>query len=212
MSRSRGFMLVESLVGMFVFAVVLALSTSLFAFGTRVFSRETSGATLQQDLIGAKNLLLDDLSIAGYRPDDLVASAAGAFTVLDSADVFDEVALGSSLDSLDFRGDVDSDGSTNRICYRVLGGSLRRALKSDDSTLCSTVWSDPSDDEEEVLLTGVQTFDLAFLDSSRAMVAEADVEDGGPRSRYVQVTLTVQGNVKGGSVSRTARGETAIRN
>ena len=210
----RGATVIEHLVVIVILTIVLAASTSLFSFGTRTFSRETVAVTLQEDMVGAKNMILDELSIAGYRPTELVANgpfpAIGATTILSSADVIDVVNPGGSsglttFDDLDFRADVDSDQDTDRICYRLVSGQLRRRVIEDPALDCST-------GTEELLLQNVTGFAVQILDASRNVLTKEDVEDGTPSGRFAQVTLTVQSAVKGGTVRRTARGETAIRN
>ena len=212
MSRrdQSGATLIESLITIVILGIVLATSSSLFAFGTRVVSRESVAVVLQEELVGAKNMLLDDLSIAGYRPDDLIASAAGPFASLPSSDVFDVVNPGASttlsvFNDLDFRGDVDSDGDTDRICYRLVSGELRRRIVDDVTADCSTA-------TEELLLSNVTALEVQLLDANRTVLTKQDVEDGDPKARFAQVTIALQNTVKGGAVSRRARGETAVRN
>ena len=61
-----GFTLPELLVTMAVFTIIMGIAGGLFANGARVFSREASAVAHQNDLAAAKNILLDDLSIAGF--------------------------------------------------------------------------------------------------------------------------------------------------
>ena len=149
MSRRNqaGATVIEHLIVIVIMTIVLAASTSLFAFGTRTFSRETVTVTLQEDMVGAKNIILDELSIAGFRPTELVANGPfppiGATTILSSADVIDVVNPGGSsslttFDDLDFRADVDSDQDTDRICYRLVSGQLRRRVIEDPAADCSS--------------------------------------------------------------------------
>lgn len=206
---ARGLSLVESLVVTLLLAGVLALGSSLFAGSTRTFSRETTRVFLQQDLAGAVNMVLDDLSIAGHRPDDLLASPAGAYATLPPSEVFEVVDVSGATDTVSFRGDVDSDGTTERVCYRVHTGELTRAV-TDVGTSCAAIWADASDDEEEVLLEQVQSFELTFLAGDRSVLAEDDVEAAG--ARFARVHVVTRLAAKGGDVERSNRGETAIRN
>jgi type II secretory pathway pseudopilin PulG len=208
-STERGFSIVESLVVTLLVAGVLALGSSLFAGATRTFSRETTRVFLQQDVTAAVNMVLDDLSVAGHRPDDLLASAAGAYAVLPTSEIFESVDLAGTTDTVSFRADVDSDGTTERLCYRVHSGMLTRSV-TDVGTSCASIWADPSDDEEEVLLEQVESFDLTFLAEDRTVLAEADVEASGARS--VRVDVVTRLAAKGGDIERSNRGETAIRN
>ena len=212
--QQSGVTLIENLVTTLVLMVVLALASSLFAFGTRVFSRETTSVALQADLAGAKNMLLDDLSIAGYRPTELLANGpyppSGSTTVLPTSDIIDVVNPGGSasltvFDDLDFLGDVDSNEDTDRVCYRLASGELRRRVVDDPTLACSS-------GTEELLLSNVAALNVQILDATRAVLTKAQVEAGSPAPRFAQVTVAVQNNVKGGSVWREARGETAIRN
>jgi len=195
----RGSSLIESLVVVVILSTILAMTTSVFSFTTRVFSRETVGVGLQGDVAAAANVVLDDLSIAGYRPEDLLAAGPFAAAPTDSI----RVTLGTS-DQIDFFGDVDpGQAGTERICYAVVGGRLERSIQP-RSGACGTGLV-------ETLAERVTSFDLAFLDSNHAaLTTETPIENG--LARYVQVTLAVEDEVKGGRVTKRAVGETAIRN
>ena len=196
-----GFTLVESLVVLVILRGVLAIATSILASGTVTFSRATTLVELREDLAGAKNVVLDDLSIAGYRPDDLVA--AGPF-VPSPVDSFQAVGLGTNLDSVAFWGDVDSNGTTDRVCYDVVAGVLRRSIQA-KADACGTVpW--------DTLATEVQALDLTFLPADRTAAALTQAQVLAGEARYVQVEITIELPAKGGAVTKALRGETAIRN
>jgi prepilin-type N-terminal cleavage/methylation domain-containing protein len=204
--RASGYTLLETLVVMIIFAIVLAMTTTFVAGATRVFSRETRAVDLQGDLAGTVSVLLDDLSIAGYGVDA-------------STNPFDpSTSIGSSLDTVEFLGDIDSDGDADRICYSVTSGALGRSVQ-EMGQACGT-------NAAETLATNVQSFDLSFLGqtatngTTRAALTEAQTEALGKRCAsaapsgpcYIQVRMVVQAAAKGGNVTKTIAGEAAIRN
>ncbi len=132
-----------------------------------MFSRETTSVTLQADMAGAKNI-----SSTSFRSRDSADRARrqrarilpiGSTTVLPTADVIDVVNPGGSsslteFDDLDFRADVDSDEDTDRVCYRLVSGQLRRRVIEDPAArlLGGT---------EELLAQNVAGFAVQILDA-----------------------------------------------
>ncbi len=89
-----GFTLIELLVVMVIIIVVFATATRLMMASTAVFTRESANVKIGQDLAAAKNIFLDDLSIAGY--------------LATPSTTFESVTTGSNSDAVTFRGDIDS--------------------------------------------------------------------------------------------------------
>lgn len=202
---ASGYTLVETLVVTGILATIVALTAGFIAAGTRVFSRETRAVELQGDLAGSVGVLLDDLSIAGYG----VASTSNPFV---------DVVVTGGLDSVEFQGDVDSDGAADRICYSVSSGALVRSVQPAASACGANT--------PQTLASNVQSFNLTFLGqtaangTTRATLAETEIETAGKRCAsappsgpcYVQVQLTAQASAKGGNVTKTITGESAVRN
>lgn len=187
----NGFGLIELLVVMLILGIVTAMTSSLFAQGTRTFSRETTAVDLHSDVAAAKNIFLDDVSVAGFRPDGAPADPNfGAVT-----------AAGTTLDGIEILADIDSDGDTDRICYRVTGATLERHVQDAAGACPANDWT--------TLAENVTRFNATFLDADHATVLD---DASAPGAFYVQVEITLGTQAKGGPVTRTIFGEVAIRN
>lgn len=214
---SSGFSLPELLVTIVVFGVVLVITGSLFGTGIRVFSRETTAVTQQNDLAAAKSILLDDLSIAGFQ----VAGGTNPFLAVNTA---------GALDSIEFLGDSNSDfedatpGVIEKICYDVSGGVLRRSEQP------STGACGSGPNGWQALASDVIEFNLFLFNSVRAPITDANAMLAGlqcwptppatakrpdsERQRHLlRVRLTSRDlNVRQQVVQKQLTGEAAIRN
>lgn len=193
LSTDSGRTLIEVLIVGLVMSIVVGLTASLFAAGTRTFSRETTSVSLHVDLAAAKNVVLDDLSIAGYRPDGFIA---GPFVPI--------TATGGEIDQIAFVGDVDSDGASERICYSVDTRRLVRTVQS-ALLLCGV-------GQAETLAEDVESFNVVFYDAGRNLMDDTAVLLNPEDVRYVQVILGVSAVAKGGTITKTISGEVALRN
>ena len=113
----EGVSLIEFLVAVVILSIVSATLFTLFAAGTQSFSYGTKTADLQTGEAGALNVVLDDLSVAGY----LRTGPSFAFTSVT-------LAAGTTSASITFEGDVNSDGNLDQLTYYVAGGELRRMI------------------------------------------------------------------------------------
>jgi prepilin-type N-terminal cleavage/methylation domain-containing protein len=187
----RGFTIIELLVVVGIVVVILGLTSGLMSDTTFVFSRETATAGIINDLAAAKNVLLDDLSIAGY--------------LKTPATTFVNVTTAGSSDAVDFEGDVDSDLSPNRICYRVSGGALQRQATTAGTACAANGW--------ETLVTNVTAFDLSFTDATRTTVlTPAQVIAGNAKYARVTITMNTGQTLKGPAIVKSIFGEVALRN
>lgn len=194
-----GFTLTELLVVTVILAGVIATTTKLMMASTLAFARENATVKVQQDLAAAKNIFLDDLSIAGYKA--------------TPATTFESVTTQSAADAVTFRGDVDSSGGAHadRICYRLSGGALERKVVlggASSPAACGTSGF-------ETLVDGVSVFTLTFKNGSRATIPSSNTSgilDGSANARYVQLLLTIDQTVGGATISKTINGEVALRN
>jgi prepilin-type N-terminal cleavage/methylation domain-containing protein len=192
--QAPGYTLVEALVVTAILGVVLAMTTTVMSLSSQTFTREKTIVSLQQDLAAAKTIFLDDVSIAGYLKTPTTTFPSGGVTT-------------GTLSSIRFEGDVDSDGTADRLCYQVSGGVLQRKKIASGADCSSTgTW--------ENLVGGVTAFTVTFLNSSRTTLTDAQVIAGtspGP-ARYVDVLLTIQAAAGGTTVAKSIYGEAALRN
>jgi prepilin-type N-terminal cleavage/methylation domain-containing protein len=197
--KAGGFTLIELLVATALLTGVVATATKLMMASTLSFARENATVKVQQDLAAAKNILLDDLSIAGY-------TATPSTT-------FESVTTQSAADAVTFRGDVDSSGGSHpdRICYRLTGGALQRKVVLGGAAAPAACGSTGF----ETLIDDVSAFTLTFLDGSRTKIPPSSVSeiiDGSADPRYVQLLMTIHQTVRGATISKTIHGEVALRN
>jgi prepilin-type N-terminal cleavage/methylation domain-containing protein len=187
-----GLTLVELLVVIVILSVVLAMTATLMFSATRTFARERAIVDKQADLAAANHVFVDDMSIAGY-----LTTATNTFPGLTTG----------TLSTVTFEGDIDSDGTVDRLCYQVASGVLQRKRIASGADCSSTgTW--------ENLIGDVTAFTLTFLNASRASLTDAQVvaaTSPGP-ARYVDVLLTVQASYGAGTITKSITEEVALRN
>jgi prepilin-type N-terminal cleavage/methylation domain-containing protein len=196
-NRPAGFTLVELLVVTTITVTIFAAATKFIMSSTYVSARETSAVKVAEDLAAAGNIFLDDMSIAGY---------AGNGAKLATNATFIAVTTQTASDAVTFEGDIDSNGTTDRICYRVSGGSLQRKIVG-TGVACGTTGF-------ETLVDNVNTFTITFLDNSRAVIpsgSASGILDGTANPRYVQITLSLNPTLPT-LPAKTMKGEVALRN
>ena len=181
-----------------IITVVFAAATRLMMASTVVFTRESANVKMGQDLAAAKNMFLDDMSIAGYTA--------------TTSTTFESVTTGSNSDAVTFLGDIDSSGGfADRICYRLSGGSLQRQVVLGGGSAPAAC----SNGDYQTLVDKVSRFSVTFLDNTRAVIPSANVANivnGSANERYVQLTLTIDPQTSGITAAKTIQGEVALRN
>lgn len=195
----RGFTLIELVVVTFLIVVVFATATRLMMTSTLAFARETATVKIQQDLAAAKNVILDDMSIAGYKA--------------TPSTTFESVTTQTTSDAVTFRGDIDSSGGAfpDRICYQLSGGALQRKVELGGGSAPPACGSTGF----ETLVDNVTAFTLTFLNASRATIPSSSVSgilDGSANPRYVDLLITINRTVRSAAISKTINGEVALRN
>jgi prepilin-type N-terminal cleavage/methylation domain-containing protein len=197
-----GVSLIELLIVLIVLSMVSATLFTLFAAGTQNFSYGTKTADLQTGQASALNVLLDDLSVAGY----LRLSPNLAFTSVT-------LAAGTASASVTFEGDVNSDGNLDQLTYDVASGVLRRTIDFGTTSGTFTSGGSPSTTQ---LMTNLTTtspdpagFQIVFFNASRTAITS-----NFQNARYAQVTLTVRDTTVKSATSlvKTLVGETTLRN
>lgn len=192
----RGLSSIEAMIVLIIFGIVSTASFALFGSGIRVFARESVVTGLQNDVVAAQNAFLDEMLIAGFSPDGVATNATA----------LPEVSTSGSLDSVQFIADIDSNAVSDRVTYAVSDGNLRRTIEP----RVAGEWGPPVVD---TLLTGVDQFQLTFLDKNRASLTDAQVEAGGvSTARFVRVTLSSTGTARAQTLARTLLGEVSFRN
>ena len=203
-SRHAGVSLIELLVTLVILSIVSATLFTMFAAGTQSFSYGTKAANLQTGLAGALNVVLDDLSVAGYLRGG--TGPTFAFTSVT-------LAAGTTSAAVTFEGDVNSDGFVDRLTYDVASGVFRRTIDFGTALGTFTSGGAPSTTPLMTNLTATSPdpagFQVTFLNAARTAIT-SNLQN----ARYAQVTLTVRDTtVKSGtSLARSLVGETTLRN
>ena len=142
-TRASGFTIVELLVVVLILASVIGVSASLFSAATKVFARETSSASVNEGLAIAKNLILDDLSSAGYPGAAFNTGSTTPITAISPTFIPTTVTTGTTADSVTFEGAVDSTETVYRICYQLSGAPPADLLRKVTAagTSCGTTGS-----------------------------------------------------------------------
>jgi Tfp pilus assembly protein PilW len=197
-----GVSLIELLVVVVILSMVTATLFTLFAAGTQSFSYGTKTTDLQTGEAGALNVMLDDLSVAGY----LRTGPSLAFTSVT-------LAAGTTSASITFEGDVNSDGLVDQLTYDVASGVLRRTMDLGTASGTFASGGAPSTTPLMTNLTSTSPdpagFQIVFLNSARTAITS-----NFQNARYAQVTLTVRDTtVKSRTpLVRSLVGETTLRN
>jgi type II secretory pathway component PulJ len=223
----RGTTLLETLVVTAIFAMLSGALFGLFASTARNFSYNTKTVGLQMDLAGALNVLLDDVSLAGftgytatqYDPSGTAQATnpdgTTDYGVIDPATALSSITLnggtnGNPPDSIQFLADIASpsgispDGRTDRITYQVTSGSLTRTIGLGDSSGGFTAGT-----STDTLAANVTGFQVRLFDK-----AHAPLPSNFQNACYVGATVyTADPNVRGGiPLAKSLSGETALRN
>ena len=111
-----------------------------------------------------------------------------------------------TLSTVSFEGDVDSDGTVDRLCYQVSSGVLQRKKIASGANCADTgTW--------ESLVGGVTAFTVTFLNSSQTVAGcTGDRRHLAGPARYVDVLLTVQAAGGASTITKSIYGEVALRN
>ncbi len=192
----RGFSLVEAMMTLLIFSVLGQVALTLVVSGVRIWSREVAAVDLQNDLTGAKSIVLDELITAGFSPDG-TASGKTAFRA---------VTAGTASDRVQFVADVDSDGVSELVTYAIADGRLERSRQRWNGS----GWEVPTTD---VVGWNVQSFTVTFFDAAGSTLPAAEVVSGGTSSaRTVNVSLVAGRPVRGEVIARAFLGSGTFRN
>lgn len=130
MRAGAAFTLVEALVAITVFAVILIVLLAIYDNNQKTYVRAEASAELQQNLRVAIANIARDARLAGYDPSNAIAAQA-------VTQPFQPVS-GTALSVAELRvvGDVDQDGVTDCVAFRLSGGQLLRRQTAWSSGAC----------------------------------------------------------------------------
>lgn len=205
--RQAGFTVAEMMTGLGIFAVVGAaiVSTSVGTFNAVGY--QTKAIDTQLDVASAMALLRSDLRAAGYIVDSM------------SQSVFQQVTTGTTSDSVSFAGDVNADGTSERVTYAVVNGQLLRTQDTWDGSSWTVGTAQP-------LANNITAFTLKFYwvdpcttnppaptpqptPAAPTLQTAAQVLAGS--TTFVTVSLTGSMTYKGQTFTKTLTSEVAER-
>ena len=117
--NTRGFTLVEMLVGMALASFILAGALSVFTFSNQSYAVEGEILNVQQSVRSTMQILAYELRMAGYVPLAIRDSLPTGYEKLEEA----------TSTSMTFLADPNSDGTPEKVRYTITGTTLTRESK-----------------------------------------------------------------------------------
>ncbi len=201
--RQRGFTLPELMTSITVFGLVAAAVSSVVVGTLGSVSYQAHVMDAQLDVTSAMALFQDDLRAAGYEPDSI------------NQPVFQQVTTGTTSDSIQFVGDVNSDGVSERITYAVVNGNL---MRTQDVWNGGNGWNTGT---AQPVAANVTKFSLTFnyVDPCTAVISTQTATQvlnpmplcSSQCTSFVSITLTGTGTYKGQTVVRTLTSDVTER-
>lgn len=168
---SRGFTLLEILIGLALSAVVLSAVYQTYLAQQRSYSIQEEVAKMQQNLRAAMFLLARELRTAGYDPSGKAAARIISAIKASAALPADDALVRFSRD---LNGDGDTDDSGEDITYSLYTSGGIKKLGRKNPTLNRPV------------AEFIEALDLVFLDEDDSETADTGL------IRSVQITLVAR--------------------
>ncbi len=193
----RGYALTELMTSIVTFALVGTALASVFAGSVSSFGTQNRMIDAQVDLASAMALVQDDLRAAGYITDNMNQA------------IFQQITSGTTADTIEFVGDVNGDGVSDRITYTLNNGTL---LRTQDIWNGVAGWntSDP-----QPLAANITKFTVTFnlVDPCNATVTQQTAAQvlGTQQTSFMSVSLAGSWTYRGTTMTRTLASDVAER-
>lgn len=181
--RMGGFTLVELLISMAVLSLILIALYSMFASGVGIYTRGDVKSEIQQNSRGAMELMVRDLRLAGFFPEDFPALFPGGAGACPPTPISAATAT-----TITICGDVDRDNSSEQVTYTWVGDTNADGIV------------DPNENEirrqvdgavpAEVLALNMSAFQLSYFDATNTVIAVPVLAANLPNIRRVVITMT----------------------
>ncbi|MBI4537844.1 MAG: hypothetical protein HY712_07800 [candidate division NC10 bacterium] len=127
----RGFTLTEALIAISLFAFILITILMIYDSNQKTYVRGEAEMDAQQNIRVALGQIVTDVRLAGYDP----SNAIGAQSVKQPL----QPVSGSALSNAELRliADVDEDGTTDCVAYRLSSGQILRRTTAWSSGACA---------------------------------------------------------------------------
>lgn len=166
-SDQKGFTLLEILLAIVIFVMVLGAVYTLYTASQTTFARGQGKVDVQQNARVAMGMVAREIRLAGYDPSDVINLLPT--TAIETA----------GANTTTFVADVDGDGATDQVTYRLQGTQLMR----DFSTWNGAAFPPAASAE---VADRVTTLTFTYFDGNDVITATlADI-------RRVSIALTAQ--------------------
>lgn len=136
-----GFTLLEALISMSLFALILVTILMVYDSTQQTYVRGEAKADVQQNVRVAMDQIMRDIRLAGYDPSNAIAlqTTTGLRYPFppNSGTAYVYPAAPSTLSEMHLIGDVDDDGTTDCVGYRLSGGQVLRRKSNWTSGDCA---------------------------------------------------------------------------
>jgi prepilin-type N-terminal cleavage/methylation domain-containing protein len=130
---ARGFTLIEALIAISLFAFILVTSLMIYDSNQKTYVRGEAEMDVQQNVRVALGQILHDVRMAGYDPSNAIA----AQTVKQPLQPVPDTGTTLSNTELRLITDVDQDGISDCVAFRLSGGQVLWRKTSWSSGACT---------------------------------------------------------------------------
>lgn len=199
MSRDApGFTLLEALVSMSLFAVILITILLVYDSTQKTYVRGEAKADLQQNVRVALDLIMHDVRLAGYDPSNAIAGQTTAAKRYPFPPLADATTLVNPATELRLIGDMDGDGTTDCVAYRVNSGQILRAKGNWSSGDCA--WGSA----ESTVADSITTLNFTFYPATGTTATTNPAQ-----VKRVKIAITASSNTY--ETTFTAESEVVLR-
>lgn len=189
---ARGFTLVEALIAISLFTLILITILMIYDSNQKTYVRGEAEMDLQQNIRVALGQIIHDARLAGYDPSNAIA----AQTVKQPL----QPVSGTALSTAELRlvADVDRDGVSDCVAFRLSGGQILRRKTSWSSGAC------PWTGTEGTVAEGISALTFTYFTGSGSTTTTDPAQ-----ARRVRVVITGGSATQG--ISFTTRNEASLR-
>ncbi|MBE0595777.1 MAG: PilW family protein [Desulfuromonadales bacterium] len=197
--RNRGFTLVELLVALALAGIVSTAIYNIFFSSNKVYVEQEQVVGLQQDLRAGVDLMVREIRMAGFDPDNIRIATGTALGLVEA-----------TRDTIEFTFDTDGNGVAETIRYAVTGGNLTRngeilvrnvdalgfAYAYEQGSDVATTPAPPAGNRNIIWVTGTAALNRSLDTNDDGQIDAGDTAGGNPvaavtldRVRAVRVWL-----------------------
>jgi len=190
----EGFTLIEALIAISLFAFILVTSLMIYDSNQKTYVRGEAEMDVQQNVRVALDQILHDVRMAGYDPSNAIAAQTVRQPLQPAPDG------GTALSNTELRliADVDQDGTSDCVGFRLSGGQVLWRKSSWSSGACA--WTAT----ESTVAEGITGLTFTYFTGPGSTTTTDPAQ-----ARRVRVVIT-GGNASQGT-SSTSQSEASLR-